>query len=122
MLTYGVVLLRDNIRVHPHKAPSTRSLKKHFNWELSDHPSYSPDLDESDYHLFTYQRHWLRSERQKNNEEMVEGVKTWLSSRAYKDIFLDTSAPIPAITKLRNSLIMYVHLLYIIYLSQCLLC
>jgi hypothetical protein len=27
---------------------------EHFNWELFDHPPYSPDLALSNYHLFTY--------------------------------------------------------------------
>jgi histone-lysine N-methyltransferase SETMAR len=51
MLTYGVVLPHDN--AHPHKAVRSRELVGHFNWELSDHPPYSPDLAPSDYHLFT---------------------------------------------------------------------
>jgi CDP-diacylglycerol pyrophosphatase len=37
MLTYGVVLLHDNVR--PHTAARTRALLQHFNLELSDHPS-----------------------------------------------------------------------------------
>jgi histone-lysine N-methyltransferase SETMAR len=52
MLTYGVVLLHDD--ECPHTAARTRALLEHFNWELSDHPSYSTDLAPSDYHLFTY--------------------------------------------------------------------
>jgi histone-lysine N-methyltransferase SETMAR len=52
MLTYGVVILRDSAR--PHTAARTRALLDHFNWELFDHPPYSPDLALSDYHLFTY--------------------------------------------------------------------
>jgi hypothetical protein len=55
-------------------------LPKHFNWELFDHPFYSPDLAPSDYHLFTNLKDWLGSERF-NNNEMMEGVKTWLSSQ-----------------------------------------
>jgi histone-lysine N-methyltransferase SETMAR len=52
MLTSGVVLLQDNAR--PHTAARTQALLEHFNWELFDHPPYSPDLASSDYHLFTY--------------------------------------------------------------------
>jgi histone-lysine N-methyltransferase SETMAR len=51
MLTYGVVLFHDNAR--PHTAARTRALLEHFNWELFDHPPYSPDLAPSDYDLFT---------------------------------------------------------------------
>jgi histone-lysine N-methyltransferase SETMAR len=47
MPTSGVVLLHGNAR--PHTAACTRALLKHFNWELSDHPPYSPDLAPSDY-------------------------------------------------------------------------
>jgi transposase len=42
MLTPGVVLLHDNLR--PRTVARTRSLLEHFNWELFDHPPYSPDL------------------------------------------------------------------------------
>jgi hypothetical protein len=59
---------------------------EHFNWELFDHPLYSPDLAPSDYHLFTYVKNWLRSQRFNNNEELMEGVQTWLSSQA-ADVF-----------------------------------
>jgi transposase len=69
MLTSGVVILHDN--VHPHTAARTRALLEHFNWELFDHPPYSPDLAPSDYHLFTrtYLKNWLGSQRFSNNEE-----------------------------------------------------
>jgi hypothetical protein len=36
MLTHGVVLLHDNARKH------TLLAVEHFNWELFDHPPYSP--------------------------------------------------------------------------------
>jgi transposase len=79
MLTYGVVLLHDNAR--PHTAARTRAQLEHFNWELSDHPPLSPDRVPSEYHLFTYLKNWLGSEHFNNNEELMEGVKTWLRSR-----------------------------------------
>jgi hypothetical protein len=74
MLTSGVVLLHDSAR--PHTAARTRALLEHFNWELFDHSSYSPVLSPSDYHLFTYLKNWLGSQRFNNNEELMEGVKT----------------------------------------------
>jgi hypothetical protein len=55
---------------------------QHFNWELFDHPSYSSDLPSSDYRLLAYLMNWLVSQRLNNNEELMEGVKTWLSSAA----------------------------------------
>jgi transposase len=86
MLTSGVMFLHDN--ASPHKAARTRPLLEHFNWELSDHPPYSPDLTPSDYHLFNYLKNWFRSQRFNNNEELMEGVKTWPSSQAAD--FFDT--------------------------------
>jgi transposase len=46
------VLLHDNAR--PHTVGRTRRLLEHFNWDLFDHPPYSPDLVLSYYHLFIY--------------------------------------------------------------------
>jgi hypothetical protein len=56
-----------------------------FNWELFDHPPYSPDLAPSGYHLFSY-LNWLRSRHLNNNEELREYEKTWLSSQVI-DLF-----------------------------------
>jgi histone-lysine N-methyltransferase SETMAR len=69
------VLLHDNVR--PHTAARTRALLEHFNWALFDHPPYSPDLVPSNYYLFTYMKYWMGSQRFSN--ELMEGVKTWLS-------------------------------------------
>jgi hypothetical protein len=38
--------------------------------------------------MFTYLKNWLRSQRFSNNEELMEGVKTWLSSQVTD--FFDT--------------------------------
>jgi histone-lysine N-methyltransferase SETMAR len=65
MLTYGVAALHDNS--HPHTAACTQALLEHFNWELFDHPTYSPDLALSNYHLFTYLKNWMESQRFSNN-------------------------------------------------------
>jgi hypothetical protein len=60
---------------------------KHFNWVLFDHSPYSPDDAPNDCD-FTYLKNWLQSQRFNNNEELMEGVKTWLSSQAAD--FFDT--------------------------------
>jgi hypothetical protein len=59
-----------------------------FNWELFDYPPYSPDLTPSNYRLFTYLKNWLGSQLFSNNEELMEDVKTLLSSQAAD--FFDT--------------------------------
>jgi hypothetical protein len=86
MLASSVVLLHDN--AHPHTAACTRALPQHFKGELFDHTPYSPDIAPSDYHLFTYLKNWLQSRRFNNNEKLMEGVETWLSSQVAD--FFDT--------------------------------
>jgi hypothetical protein len=80
MLTSGIVLLHDKAR--PHTAARTRVLLEHFSWELFDHPPYSRDCAPIDCHLFIYLKNWLGSQRFNNNEDLMKGVKTWLSSQA----------------------------------------
>jgi hypothetical protein len=81
MLTFGVVLLHDIMSLHT--AAHTETLLEHFNWELFDHPPYSPDLSLSVFHLLR-----LKSQRFNNNEELMGSVKMWLSSQAAD--FFDT--------------------------------
>jgi hypothetical protein len=79
MLTSDVMLLHDHAL--PHTAARIRALLEHFNWELFGHHPYSLALAPSDYHLFTYLKNWLGSQRFNNNEELIEGVQTWLNSQ-----------------------------------------
>jgi histone-lysine N-methyltransferase SETMAR len=68
MLTSGVMLIHDNSQQRT--TARTSALLEHFNWELTDHPSYSPDLALSDYDLFTYLKNWLGSQRFNNNDRV----------------------------------------------------
>jgi hypothetical protein len=79
MLTKGV-LLQDNAR--PHTADRTNALIKFFNWEIFDHPSYSPDLAPSDYRLFTKVKVGLGTQRFHTNENLMDGVNNWLHNLA----------------------------------------
>lgn len=45
-----VILKHDN--AHPHIVQSTGATVREYSWELLPHPSYSPDLAPSNYHLF----------------------------------------------------------------------
>jgi hypothetical protein len=113
MLTCGVVLLHDSAR--PHTAAHTRALLEHLKWELYDHPPYSPVLAPRDYHLFTYVKKGLRSQRFSNDESWCKVSKRgwarrWQTSltQTYKNLFPDTSASILTVTALRSSLSIYV--------------
>jgi hypothetical protein len=46
------------------------------------HPSYSPDLAPSDYHLFIKMKVWLGTQPFSTNEELIDGVKKWLHNLA----------------------------------------
>ena len=76
MLTKSVLLLHNNAR--PHTAACTSDLIKLFNWEIFDHPPYSPHLAPGDYHLFTKMKVWLATQRFHTNEELMDGVNNWL--------------------------------------------
>jgi hypothetical protein len=57
MLNKGVIHLHDNAR--PYTAARTNAFITRFNWEIFDHPSYSPDLAPSDFHLVSKIKVWL---------------------------------------------------------------
>jgi transposase len=76
MLTKGVVLLHDN--AWSHTTAHTNALIKLFNWEIFDHPPYSPDLAPINYHLFTKMKVWLATQCFHTNKELMDGVNNWL--------------------------------------------
>jgi transposase len=80
MLTEGVVLLHDDAR--PHTAARTTALIKRLDWEIFDHPPYSPDLAPSDYHLFSKMKVWLGTQHFCSNKELMDGVNNWLNTLA----------------------------------------
>jgi len=49
-LTQGVLLLHNNSC--PHTAHLTINTIRQLNWEVLEHPAYSPELAPSDFHLF----------------------------------------------------------------------
>jgi hypothetical protein len=108
------MLLHDNAR--PHTAACTPVLLEHFNWELFDQIPYSPDLASSDYHLLPEE---MFGSQRFNNDELMRGAKSWLSSQAYRNLFSDaTSASVPEMTTCRSSLSMHVYIfLYTIIFS-----
>jgi hypothetical protein len=126
MLTSGEMLLHDNAL--PHTAARTRALLEHFNWELFGRHPYSPDLAPSDFHLFACLKKWFGSQRFNNNEDIIEYVKTCLSSQAagvfgagIQKLISRCRCLNSGMTTLRSSLSVYVFFVYNI-LSCCLFC
>ncbi|GBL79715.1 hypothetical protein AVEN_18241-1 [Araneus ventricosus] len=51
-------------------------------WKLYGHPPYSPNLAPSDFHLFSFMKTWLVTQRFDDDEELHAGVSAWLKSQA----------------------------------------
>jgi hypothetical protein len=121
MLTYCVVLLHDNAR--PHTTARTRALPEHFNLELFDHPLTALISLRA---TTTCLPIWRTCQDHRASKVMRSYWKVskrgWAHRRqtsltqAYKNLFPDMSASIPAVTTLRSSVSMSVFL-YIFFIS-----
>ena len=57
---WNIIILHDN--AWPHAARLTSEAIAKMGWEVLPHPSYSPDLAPSDYHLFGFVKDQLRGQ------------------------------------------------------------
>jgi histone-lysine N-methyltransferase SETMAR len=53
-----------------------------FDWEVLEHPAYSPDLAPSDFHLFPNLKEFLVGRLFKSDDEVKGAVKEWLNGLA----------------------------------------
>jgi hypothetical protein len=51
-----------------------------YNWEILDHPPYSPDLAPSDFHLFGPLKQHLGGRRFATDGEVQEAIMSWLQA------------------------------------------
>jgi len=72
------VLLNDIAR--PHTAAHSLETLKKLNFEVLEHPPYSPDLDLSDYQLFGPLKQALRDRWITTDQQLKETVHAWLVS------------------------------------------
>jgi histone-lysine N-methyltransferase SETMAR len=79
MLSRGVVMLHDNVR--PHTVATTQDLIATFGWEEFDHLPYSPDLAQSDIHVFLHLKTFLGC-RWFHDNKVKDRVVTWFASQA----------------------------------------
>ncbi len=77
--TVPVIFLQDNAR--PHTANVTKQLLEQFDWEVLEHPPYSPDMAPSDYHLFRSLEHFLRHKKFQNVNEMSVALSDFFHSK-----------------------------------------
>jgi histone-lysine N-methyltransferase SETMAR len=83
-LARGVLLHHDNAR--PHTARATQKRIQELQWELLEHPPYSPDLAPSDFHLFGLLKHHLGGKCFADDEEVEMEVRKWLRQQS-KDFY-----------------------------------
>jgi hypothetical protein len=72
----NIIILHDNAR--PHAARLTSEAIAKMGWEVLPHPSYSPDLAPSDYHLFGFVKDQLRGQRYETTEAIQKAVRQCL--------------------------------------------
>ena len=72
----GLLFHQDNARLHT--AKKTLELIENFGWEVVPHPSYSPDLAPSGYHLFGLLKNHLRRTMFSGDEAVKEICRKWL--------------------------------------------
>ena len=69
----GVLFLHDKAR--PDVVRVVRNTIQHLGWETLCHPPYSPDLAQTDCHLFHSQDNHLRGKSFTNETDLCQAVK-----------------------------------------------
>jgi len=61
-----------------HRAFATQTKLAYLGFQCLDHPSFSPDLAPSDYHLFPGLKKQLKSRNFSSDVEVIAAAETWL--------------------------------------------
>ncbi|KAK6732476.1 hypothetical protein RB195_016701 [Necator americanus] len=69
----------DNAR--PHTANIVKAALQELDWEVLQHPPYSPDLTPTDYHLFRSLSNQMRGVTFDNNEDLENWLNNFFESR-----------------------------------------
>ena len=72
----NIIILHDNAR--PHTVCLTSEATAKIGWEVLPHPSYSPDLAPSDYHLFGFVKDQLLGQGYETMEAIQKAVRQCL--------------------------------------------
>jgi len=71
-----ILLQHDNAR--PHTSLKTLEAITKFGWTVLPHPSYSPDLAASNFHLFRDLKNVVCGTKFETNDDVIHVVRTWL--------------------------------------------
>ena len=77
LITKGVLFLQDNARAHI--AHRTKCTLQQLVWEVLPHPTYSPDLGQSDFYLFGPLKEFLGGQHFSNDDEVKQAVLGWFN-------------------------------------------
>ena len=75
----GVLFLHDNAPAH--RALAAQKKLAYLGFQCVDHPSYSPDVAASDYHLFSGLKNQLKSRHFSSDAEVISAAETWLDGQ-----------------------------------------
>jgi histone-lysine N-methyltransferase SETMAR len=79
-LAKGVLLHHDNTR--PHTAQTTQEKIQELQWELLEHPPYSPDLAHSDFHPHDLLKNHFLGKHFADDEEVKREVQKWVRQQS----------------------------------------
>ncbi|GFR76483.1 histone-lysine N-methyltransferase SETMAR [Elysia marginata] len=72
-ISTGILFHHDNAPVHT--ARSVTDILAGYEWELLEHPRYSPDLAPCDFHLFPKMKEHLCGQRFETEEDIIQARK-----------------------------------------------
>jgi histone-lysine N-methyltransferase SETMAR len=78
-------LLHDNAPAH--RALATQKKLAYLGFKYLDHPPYSPDLAQSDYHLFPGLKKQWKGHHFSSNKEVIAAAETWLDGKLSDSFF-----------------------------------
>ena len=78
-VTKGLLFLHDNAPAH--RALATQKKLAYLCFQCLDHPSYSPDLAPSDYHLFPGLKKQFKGRHFSSDTEVIAAAETWLDGQ-----------------------------------------
>jgi len=76
--TKWVLFLNDDAPAH--RAFATQKKLAYLGFQSLDHPPYSPDLVQSDYHLFPGLKKKLKGRHFSSDAEVIAVAETWLDA------------------------------------------
>jgi len=83
-IAYVVLFLHDN--APSHRALATQTILANLGFQCLDHPSYSPDLAPSDYHLFCELKNQLKGRHFSSDSEVIAAAETLLDGQ-FSEVF-----------------------------------